>query len=157
MDANRIERAVERSEIIDTLITLNRAIDAHDWERCRTIVADTIIDDHGTPERLSRDAAIERWRLQLSSIDLIQHVSTNFGVVVHGDIAKVNSEFLVTMLAKGAPSGDICTHGGACDYDLKRTDAGWELTGFKTVIKWSMGNTNLFEEAIAHAPGSEPA
>ena len=83
-------------------------------------------------------------------------MNTNYGVVVDGDIAKVNSEFLVTVLAKGAPSGDVCTHGGACDYDLKRTDAGWKLTGFKAVIKWSIGNTNLIEEAIARTPDPRP-
>ena len=68
MDQKRIERVVERSEIIDTLITFSRAVDTQDWDRCRTIVADTVIDDHGTPETLSREAAIERWRLQVSSL-----------------------------------------------------------------------------------------
>ncbi len=154
MNAKRIERAVERSEIIDTLITFNRAVDAQDWERCRTIVADTIIDDHGTPETLSRDEAIERWRQQGSALALLQHVNTNFGVMVNDDIAKVNSELLVTVLARGAASMDVCTYGGACDYDLKRTDAGWKLTGFKAVIKWSRGSTNPIEEAVARAPES---
>jgi hypothetical protein len=152
MDPSRIHRAVERGEIIDTLIAFSRAIDTRDWDGCRAILDDTVIDDHGTPEVLSRDAAIERWRLQVTALDVIQHVNTNYGVVVNGDVAKVRSEFITTVLAEGAPSGDLCTHGGSCDYDLRHTDAGWKLIGFKAVIKWSLGNVDLFKEAAARAP-----
>lgn len=151
MDSKRIERVVERSEIVDTIITFSRAVDTQDWDRCRAVVADSVIDDHGTPVTLSREAAIEQWRVQVSAVDVLQHVNTNFGVVVDGDTAKATCEFLVTIVAKGVPSGDMCTLGGTCDYDLKRADAGWRITGFKAIIKWSTGNANIIAEAVARA------
>jgi hypothetical protein len=69
MDSKRIERVVERSEVIDTLITFTRAVDRRDWERCRELMADHVIDAHGTPETL---AELEVWFdriLDASSID----------------------------------------------------------------------------------------
>lgn len=100
MDSKRIERVVERSEIVDTIITFSRAADARDWERCRAILADSVIDDHGTPVTLSREAIIEQWRVQASTLDMVQHVYSNFGVVVDAGIAKATCEFLATILAK---------------------------------------------------------
>lgn len=143
MDSRRIQSVIERSEIIDTLTTFTRAADMRDWDTCRTILGETVINDHGTPETLSRDALIERWRVQSPTLDLIHHVTTDHLVAIDGDLAKVNTQFIITVRATGAPSGDLCTRGGSCDYDLKRTDEGWKLTGFKSVIQWSMGNVNI--------------
>jgi len=151
MDSKKIQYIIERTEIIDALTTFLRAAEMLDWDTCRTILAETIIADHGTPETLSRDAAIERWRMQSSMVDRVHTLTTDHLVTIDGDLAKSKAQFITTLLVKGAPSGDLCTLGGSSDYDLKRTDEGWKLTGSKAIIQWSMGNVDILKEAAERA------
>lgn len=151
MDSKRIQHFIDRAEVVEALTTFIRAVETLDWDTCRTIVAETIIADHGTPEALSRDAAIERWRMESSVVDRIHSVTTDHLVTIDGDLAKCKTQFITTMLVKGAPSGDVWTLGGSSEYDLKRTDEGWKLAGAKAIILWSTGNVNIIKEAVERA------
>jgi hypothetical protein len=56
---------------------------------------------------------------------------------------------VATRVLRGAQGGETATLGGVYEHELRRTSAGWRITGVRMTPRWSSGNAGILAEAAA--------
>ena len=141
----------DRAAITETVQTIARSADLHQWDAVRAAFAEIVALDYGTPETLSPDDVIVRWRPLLSAFDATQHVVRELAIDLDGNRARVTSRFQATHVLRGTPGGDVWTLAGRYEHDLARTADGWKVTRMRMIPEASTGNARLLDDARARA------
>ncbi len=142
----------DRAAITETITTIAASADVHAWAQVRAAFADVVLLDYGTPERLSSDAIIARWRPLLQAFDATQHQLRGVTVRVTGDSATASASFQATHSMGHA----IWILTGQYEYALQRSPLGWVVTATRMIPASSSGDTSLLARAQAMARGSQP-
>lgn len=122
---------VDRAAIIDSIVGLANAMDAQDWGRVRTLLADEIDTDYSEfrgepPSRVTADSYVASRMEGLRGLRTL-HTSTNHEVRVDGDEAVCNSAYHILRLDPA--SGGRLETWGTYRHRLLRTAEGWVVTG----------------------------
>lgn len=141
----------DRAAITSTIEAIATGADLHQWDAVHASFAPEVELDYGTPERLTPEQIVARWRPLLSAFDATQHVLSDVEVTVEGDRASARSRFQATHLLRGAPGGEVWTLAGRYEHDLTRGPAGWKVTRMRMAPGESSGNGKLLEVAQERA------
>lgn len=87
----------DQTEIITVVDEIDNAVDAKDWERCRSYFTDEIYADFtslagGSPGNMSADDLVGAWATNLYADKMSHHMRTNHRVTIDGDRAEVFSK-----------------------------------------------------------------
>ena len=142
----------DHAAITETITAIARGADLHQWDLVRAAFAPDVVLDYGTPEHLTPDAVVGRWRPLLGAFDATQHTLSDVQVHVDGDRATAASHFQATHVLRGAAGdGDVWVLTGRYEHRLARTAAGWQVTAMRMVPGASSGNATLLDQARARA------
>jgi uncharacterized protein len=132
-----------------TIEAITGGADLRQWEAVRAAFAPEVDLDYGTPERLSRDAIVARWRPLFAGFDATRHALDGLAVRVEGDAATATSRFEATHVLRGAPGGDVWRLTGRYELALARSASGWAVTRMRMLPEASTGNAALPTAALA--------
>jgi ketosteroid isomerase-like protein len=144
-----VEQPAARDEeaVAEALAAIARGADLHQWELVRAAFADEVELDYGTPERLSPDDIVARWRPLLEGFDATQHALADVEPRVAGDRATATCRFRATHVLHGGIGGDAWVLEGRYEHALVHTPTGWKVTRMRMIPDRSMGNAALPEQA----------
>jgi ketosteroid isomerase-like protein len=141
----------DRAAIDQTIHTVARGSDLHQWDAVTATFADQVELDYGAPERLSGAEIVARWRPLLSAFDATQHELSDLEITITGDEARAHSRFHASHLMRGAAGGEQWLLSGRYEHALQRTPAGWKITRMRMIPDQSSGNPALLELAKERA------
>ena len=144
----------DRSAVVETIMIVARGADLRQWDAVRAAFAPRVALDYGTPEELTPDAIVGRWRPLLEAFDATQHAVQDVEVWVDGDRATATSRFQATHLLRGAAGGDVWVLTGRYEHQLARSGAGWKVAAMRMVPGASSGNATLLDQARLRAAGA---
>ena len=122
----------DRSEIILVVDEIDNAVDAKDWERCRSYFTDEIYADFtslagGSPANMpSDDLLVGAWATNLYADKLSHHVRTNHRATIDGDKAEVFSKGYALNILRRSTGSDLWEVWGNYTHTLERTGEGWK-------------------------------
>ena len=98
-----------RTAVVDTIVAFANAIDAQDWQKLRSHLADEIDIDYSefrgeTPRRVTAEEYIKQRVEGLAGLRTL-HVSTNHEVTIQRDAAKCKSVYRIYRLDPDRESG----------------------------------------------------
>ena len=143
MDESKLQKLIDRNEIIDTLNRYATSVDTRDWDLLLTAYTDEIEVDMisvGRPEVLTMSAKdfgelIERAVLPFDST---QHLLSNYVVEINGDSATCVAYLHVQHFRMEGDEAKAVTRGGYYSNNLVRTSEGWRINKYKVVITWTL-------------------
>jgi hypothetical protein len=143
-----LQHLVERTAILDTVVTLFVATDQRDWERVRSCLASPVTLDMtslagGAPSRLEPSEVVDGWRNGLRAIDHVHHQLGNFTVRIHGDEAEVFCYGVAYHHRNVSSPDNVRTFVGSYDIHLHRTSGAWLINLFRFNAAFVTGNLQL--------------
>ena len=139
---------IDRAAVVDTIVAFANAIDAQDWQKLRSHLADEIDIDYSefrgeTPRRVSAEEYIKQ-RVEGLAGSRTLHVSTNHEVTIKRDAAKCKSVYRIYRLDPDRESGqNRLDTGGNYFHSLIQTDRHWLIAGIKQTVVIVGGNTQV--------------
>lgn len=135
----------DRSEIILVVDEIDNAVDAKEWERCRSYFTDEIYADFtslagGSPGNMPADDLVGAWATNLYADKLSHHMRTNHRVAIDGDRAEVFSKGYALNILRRPTGSDLWEVWGNYTHTLKRTSEGWKCSGMTFVVTHARGN-----------------
>jgi hypothetical protein len=127
---------IDRAAVVDTIVAFANAIDAQDWQKLRSYLADEIDIDYSefrgeTPRRVTAEEYIKQRVEGLAGLRTL-HVSTNHEVTIKRNTAKCKSVYRIYRLDPDRKAGQ------------NRLDTGhWLITGIKQTVIIVSGNTQV--------------
>lgn len=159
-DMEKLVRELADKRALDEIICAQaNAADAHDWDALRKCFADEIdvILSEKMGHTTNPDDFVANAKFLLPGFDSIMHVVTNFVHNIQGDEA--SSEAYV--IAKHFLDNDQCERelrgGGIYLYDSIRTADGWKIKKMRLKHLYLVGNSMLYELALAKVKSSKAA
>jgi 3-phenylpropionate/cinnamic acid dioxygenase small subunit len=147
----RLRALEDREQIRDLLVGYGMALDAHDWDRLRTVFVPEAVADYGDLE--GRNEGIEEiiaaCHRALVGLDSSQHLVANLDVRVDGDQATATCYLHAQHYLVSASGVNTFVVGGTYRDELIRTPDGWRITHRKLETTWTDGNAAVFSEAYA--------
>jgi ketosteroid isomerase-like protein len=136
---------IDRSEITLVVDEIDNAVDAKDWERCRSYFTDEIYADFtslagGSPGNMSSDDLVGAWATNLYADKLSHHMRTNHRVTIDGDRAEVFSKGYALNILHRPNGSDLWEVWGNYTHTLERTGEGWKCSGMTFVVTHARGN-----------------
>jgi ketosteroid isomerase-like protein len=136
---------IDRSEITLVVDEIDNAVDAKDWERCRSYFTDEIYADFtslagGSPANMSSDDLVGAWATNLYADKLSHHMRTNHRVTIDGDRAEVFSKGYALNILHRPNGSDLWEVWGNYTHTLERTGEGWKCSGMTFVVTHARGN-----------------
>jgi fermentation-respiration switch protein FrsA (DUF1100 family) len=150
----------DRAAIEETIQNIARGADSEQWETVRSSFAASVVLDYGTPELLSPDEIVGRWRPLLSAFDSTQHLVDRPSVeFVEPTRARAHAPFQATHHLSGASGGDLWILSGRYEYELISDTTGWKVSRLRMLPEASSGNDGLLAVARERArlPPPSPA
>jgi len=139
---------IDRAAVVDTIVAFANAIDAQDWQKLRSYLADEIDIDYSefrgeTPRRVTAEEYIKQRVEGLAGLRTL-HVSTNHEVTIKRDAAKCKSVYRIYRLGPDREAGqNRLDTGGNYFHSLIPTDRHWLITGIKQTLVIVSGNTQV--------------
>ena len=139
---------IDRAAVVDTIVAFANAIDAQDWQKLRSYLADEIDIDYSefrgeTPRRVTAEEYIKQRVEGLAGLRTL-HVSTNHEVTIKRDAAKCKSVYRIYRLDPDREAGqNRLDTGGNYFHSLIPTDRHWLITGIKQTLVIVSGNTQV--------------
>ena len=139
---------IDRAAVVDTIVAFANAIDAQDWQKLRSHLADEIDIDYSefrgeTPRRVTAEEYIKQRVEGLAGLRTL-HVSTNHEVTIKRDAAKCKSVYRIYRLDPDREAGqNRLDTGGNYFHSLIPTDRHWLITGIKQTLVIVSGNTQV--------------
>ncbi|MEO9124478.1 MAG: nuclear transport factor 2 family protein [Microcoleus sp.] len=139
---------VNRAAVIDTIVAFANAIDAKDWDKLRSHLADEIDIDYSdfrseTPRRVTAEAYIKQRVEGLAGLQTL-HVSTNQEVTIHNNTAKCQSAYQIYRLDPTRKLGENrLDTAGNYFHSLIQTDGHWLIDGIKQTVVIVSGNPQV--------------
>jgi ketosteroid isomerase-like protein len=149
--------ARDEAAVREAVLLVARGADLRQWPLVRALFADTVDLDYGTPERLSPDAVVGRWRALFAQLDATEHGVREVRVTLDGDRARARSAFRAEHRMRGAAGGDTWVLEGRYEHALARTPDGWRITGMRMLPGAQSGNTGLIAQAQQRAAAATGA
>lgn len=148
MSTADLQHLIERTVILDTVVTLFVATDQRDWQRVESCLATPVTLDMtslvgGEPSRLTPREVATGWRDGLRAIDHVHHQLGNFTVRIHGDEAEVSCYGVAYHHRETATPDNLRTFVGSYDIHLHRTGGAWLINLFRFNSKFVTGNLQL--------------
>ncbi len=149
--ARRLQALEDREQIRDQLVSYGLALDAHDWDRLRTVFAPDAVADYGELEGRNEgiDEIIAACHRALVGLDGSQHLIANLDVRVDGDSATATSYLQAQHYLVSASGVNTFVVGGTYRDELIRTPEGWRIRFRSLTPTWTDGNAAIFTEAYA--------
>lgn len=149
--AEQLQFLADRAAISDVLHRYATGLDTRDWALYRSIFTDAIEMNYaatgGTPQRMTADAWVERWRPQFEGLDATQHLSANHVYDIRGDEATCTSYMQAVHSLTTAEGPQHYTIGGYYTNRLVRTADGWKLCAVTLTVTWTSGNREVMRLA----------
>jgi hypothetical protein len=144
----KMQRFIDRTEIIDAINAVAFFADRKDWATVRRQFADEVDMDYtslagGQPVRVKANDLMQGWEKGLAPLKATQHLITNHQVTIQGDEAESLSSFHAWHYLpndEGAPMWHLY---GYYNHKLIRTEDGWKITAMKLTKTSSEGNFSL--------------
>ncbi|MCW6049822.1 nuclear transport factor 2 family protein [Microcoleus sp. A2-C5] len=139
---------VNRAAVIDAIVAFANAIDAKDWDKLRSHLADEIDIDYSdfrseTPRRVTAEAYIKQRVEGLAGLQTL-HVSTNQEVTLNNDTAKCQSAYQIYRLDPTRKLGENrLDTAGNYFHSLIQTDGHWLIDGIKQTVVILSGNPQV--------------
>lgn len=144
-----IRSIVERAAVIDAIVAFANAIDAKDWQKVRSHLADEIDIDYSefrgeTPRRITAEEYIKQRVEGLAGL-LTLHVSTNHQVTIHHNTAKCQSAYQIYRLHPSREAGQnrLDTAGNYFHSLIQTTNGHWLIDGIKQTVVIAIGNPQV--------------
>lgn len=149
--ARRLQALEDREQIRDQLVSYGLALDAHDWDRLRTVFVPEAVADYGDLEGRNEgiDEIIAACHRALVGLDSSQHLVANLDVRIDGDRATATCYLHAQHYLVSASGVNTFVVGGTYRDELIRTPEGWRITLRKLETSWTDGNAAVFGEAYA--------
>ena len=140
-----LEHISDRTEIILVVDEIDNAVDAKDWQRCRSYFTDEIYADFtslagGSPGNMPADNLVGAWATNLYADKLSYHMRTNHRVTLNGDRAEVFSKGYALNILHRTTGSDLWEVWGNYTHTLERTGEGWKCSGMTFVVTHARGN-----------------
>jgi hypothetical protein len=140
-----IEHISDRTEIVLVVDEIDNAVDAKDWQRCRSYFTDEIYADFtslagGSPGNMAADDLVGAWATNLYADKLSHHMRTNHRVTIDGDRAEVFSKGYALNILHRPIGSDLWEVWGNYIHTLERTGEGWKCSGMTFVVTHARGN-----------------
>ena len=139
---------VERAAIVDAIVAFANAIDAKDWDKLRSHLADEIDIDYSdfrneTPRRVTAEAYIKQRVEGLAGLRTL-HISTNHEVTLNKNTAKCLSAYQIYRLDPTRKLGENrLDTAGNYFHSLIQTDGHWLIDGIKQTVVIVSGNPEV--------------
>jgi hypothetical protein len=132
-------------EIILVVDEIDNAVDAKDWQKCRSYFTDEIYADFtslagGSPGNMSADTLVGGWATNLYAEKLSHHMRSNHRVTIDGDRAEVFSKGYALNILHRSTGSDLWEVWGNYNHTLERTSEGWKCSGMTFVVTHARGN-----------------
>ena len=145
-DAGTLDRAVvDRDAIRRVVDGIDNAVDAKDWDLCRSFFNDEIFADFtslagGEPGRIPADGLVGVWKTNLYADKKSHHMRSNHRITQDGDRAEVFSKgYALNILERPTGSG-LWEVWGDYTHTLERSSDGWKCSGMTFVVTHARGN-----------------
>jgi SnoaL-like domain len=132
-------------QIQEMMATYAYSIDTRNYpglRECFTPDASTVYAGHSNHLK-GQDAIIEHMKRVLDSLDVTQHMFTNFIIDIQGDSAKLTCD----ILAQHVRQGERYLSGGKYKVDARRSAGKWLIANVSAGSVWSEGNKTLLPKA----------
>jgi SnoaL-like domain len=139
---------IDRTAVIDTIIAVANTLDAQDWQKLRSHLADEIDIDYSEfrgepPRRVTAEEYINQRVEGLAGLVTL-HVSTNHEVTVKRNAAKCKSVYRIYRLdSTREPGQNRLDTGGNYVHTLIQKDGQWLITGIQQTVVIVNGNTQV--------------
>ena len=144
-----IHSIIDRAAIVDTIVAFANAIDAKDWEKLRSHLADEIDIDYSEfrgeiPRRITAEEYIKQRVEGLAGLRTL-HVSTNHEVTINNNTAECKSVYQIYRLDPTRESGEnrLDTAGNYFHCLIQTTDGHWRIDGIKQTVVIVSGNPQV--------------
>jgi hypothetical protein len=156
-DEASISEFLDRAAIVATIVGLANALDAQDWARVRSLLADELDVDYaqfrGEPAaRVTADAYVASRIEGLKGLRTL-HASTNHEASVVGDHGACTSAYHI-LRVDPATRRRLDTW-GTYQHRLARTATGWRVTGVVQRVVWLEGDRAIHGALRESAPGAD--
>jgi len=145
--------------VIQAAQRITQEADKRNWGALRDCFAPRVVVDYGTPELLTPEEIVARWKPLLSEFDQTEHSVLIEGVRKEPESARVSATFRASHRINRVAGGDEWTLTGRYDYELMQLGGAWKVTRMHMTPAESTGNTGLLAEARTRAgvPGRPEA
>jgi hypothetical protein len=131
--AAKVERLLDRQEIVDCTLRYTRGVDRLDEELYRSAFHEDAIDFHGA-EPLTPDQFLEWFLPQQEGRDATQHYVLNHVIDIDGDTAHGETYFLA--IIKWREKDTVQMVGGRYVDRFERRDGEWKIALRLVVPEW---------------------
>jgi hypothetical protein len=152
-----VREVVDRAAIVQAIVGLANAMDAQDWGRVRSLLADELDVDYAQfrgepPARVTADSYVASRVDGLKGLHTL-HTSTNHEVSVEGDYGTCISAYHI--LRVEPTTGRRLDTWGTYQHRLARTANGWRVTGIVQRVAWLEGDRAVHGALQEKAPGAD--
>jgi 3-phenylpropionate/cinnamic acid dioxygenase small subunit len=145
-----IRSMVDRVAIVDTIVACANAIDAKDWQKLLSHLAEEINIDYSEfrgelPRRVTAEQYIMQRVESLAGLRTL-HISTNHEVTINNNnnTAKCKSIYQIYRLDPDRASGENrLDTAGNYFHSLMQTNGNWIITGIKQTVTIVNGNSQI--------------
>jgi len=136
---------VDREAIRRLVDEIDNAVDAKDWELCRSFFTDEIYADFtslagGEPGRIPADGLVGAWRTNLYADKKSLHMRSNHRITLNGDRAEAFSKGYALNILDRPTGSDLWEVWGNYTHTLERSSGGWKCSGMTFVVTYARGN-----------------
>jgi hypothetical protein len=151
IDEPEIRALIDRAAVSDVVTAYASAVDGRDWERFRSLFAETVFIDfrsfHPSLHReLPLDELVEITR-GLAAFDATQHLSTNHAHRIDGDRATCTSYMHAGHFLTREGEQHFCFLYGYYTYELQRVGSVWKIDRYGLQVTAQHGDPRVFEWA----------
>jgi ketosteroid isomerase-like protein len=135
---NQVHWLTDRAKINDLILAYARFVDTKDWEAFADLFVDDgcIILPFG---KLEKNDMARATAAVLRPFEGTQHLFSNVGITIDGDVATTNHYLQATHVPTSADQGVHADIGGWYDNTLRRTSDGWRFVTVDLTFVWSGG------------------
>ncbi|TMQ62742.1 MAG: alpha/beta fold hydrolase [Candidatus Eisenbacteria bacterium] len=152
MNTNVDSRPVQDvSTVLQVAQRITQEADKRNWGAMRESFAPRVVLDYGTPELLTPEEIVARWKPLLSEFDQTEHSVLIDGVRKEQESARVSATFRASHRMDRVAGGDEWVLNGRYDYELMQFGGSWKVTRMRMTPGESTGNARLLDEAKARA------
>jgi SnoaL-like domain len=143
-----IDLIIQRTKIIDIIVGVANAIDAKDWQKLRSYLANEINIDYfefrgEPPGQITAEEYIQQRVSGLAGLKTL-HISTNHEVTIRGNSAECKSVYRIYRLdpTRECEENRLDT-GGNYIHQLTQIDGYWRITAIKQTVVFITGNRQV--------------
>jgi hypothetical protein len=144
----KLQKMIDRTEIIETINRLFIGTDNRDWERVKSCFAPKVLFDMSSlsgnaPEEVTPDAIAAAWESGLRPLQAVHHQAGNYLADIDGATAEAFCYATATHYLPNSSGRNTRTFVGSYDIGLSRENGRWRISKFRFNLKYIDGNPDL--------------